>query len=682
MSVFVRVRAVRLILAAGAGAEALAWGAVTALSLLIGAAAVDELSPLALSTRSILLGVAIFAALAVIASLAWRDRHVASLRRVALWIEEHEPGLEYRLVTSVETGDERFVTRDSVGRWTGTASRRAVRVVLTPMIVLIAAAIVMVLLPRGAVARVSTPHAGDALDRTGRRAPGASRLSPLVARVAAPSYTGEALVTMDEPTDVHALIGSVVTLTGRGVPDGIIGVVGTDTITAAADGDRWRMTVPVTARAAAVTIVDRGFTRIVAIEPVVDAPPTVTLDSPAHDSVLHAPRGRIALAANVSDDFGIASAAFELIVSSGDGENFTFRSTTVGAVHPSARQTTIRATLSLDSLELKPGDIVHVRAVARDGNTVSGPGIGTSETRAIRIARADEYDSVSVDAAPPGDAEKSAISERMLIVLAEALERNRPKLAHDSVVNESRSIGADQKKLRRAVGEIVFTRLGGDPSGEEHGGDESPARAATLAEMLARADSATNASIDPTDFGGGESPVIAVNKPLLEAYNAMWDASNALEIGDPSRALPHMRAALAAMERARQADRLYLRGRPPQVVIDLARVRLTGKDKGAPSVRTPLAPIDSARQAVAVRLLRIVDLSAGRPAAAADSLLVLRIDVVGDQPRLASILAAAADAIRRGRSAAANDALVRARRALAGTPVAVDSLGKWGSTVP
>src|SRR5262249_5480212 len=116
---------------------------------------------------------------------------------------------------------------------------------------------------------------------------------------------------------------------------------------------------------------------------------------------------------------------------------------------------------------LKAGDILHVRAIARDGNTVTGPGVGASETRAIRIARRGEYDSLAVDAAAPPDAQQGVISERMLIMLAEALEAKRPRLARDTLRSESHSIAVDQKKLRRTVGDIVFTRLGGNPSAEE-----------------------------------------------------------------------------------------------------------------------------------------------------------------------------------------------------------------------
>jgi len=321
---------------------------------------------------------------------------------------------------------------------------------------------------------------------------------------------------------------------------------------------------------------------------------------------------------------------------------------------------------------------VHVRAVARDANTVSGPGFGTSETRAIRIARADEYDSVAVDAAPPTDADKSVISERMLIMLAEALQKKRPSLERAAVVTESRSIAADQKRLRRSVGEIVFTRLGGDPTGEEHSDDDSPQKAKSMEELLARADSATNLNGGALDFEGGESPVVAVNKPLLEAYNAMWDASTELEVGEPARALPHMRRALAAIQQARQAERLYLRGQPPAVVVDLSKVRLTGKDKGSASKRRPITASDSANQARADRFVDIAELAAHAPTAAADSLLLLRIDVLPDNPPLAVALSDAANALRRGKSDDATVALTRARRLLSGAPVARDSLARWG----
>ena len=198
--------------------------------------------------------------------------------------------------------------------------------------------------------------------------------------------------------------------------------------------------------------------------------------------------------------------------------------------------------------------------------------------------------------------------------------------------------------------------------------------------MLARADFATNRSSDLIDFAGGESPVVAVNKPLLEAYNAMWDAAPSFEVGEPRRALPHMRRALAAIQKARQAERLYLRGNPPRVVIDINKARLQGKDKGTTSARRALASLDSVSRTRATRLTRIVELSAHDAPAAIDSLLLLRVDALGDEPAFAAALSDAIAAMRRGKSDEATSALGRARRSLAGAPIPRDSLARWGSS--
>ena len=682
MNAMTQLRVVRVILAIGALLRGIAWGLGAAFTLFAGAALIDLATPLSLDTRHLILAVAVVSAVSVGASMCWRDRGVLSLERVAMWIEERLPSLEYTLVTAVETGNVSYVAGVKTDRWRPIAIRRSGRALRTPLVVSVAAFAILLILPGGAVARMTLPHAGDSIERAsvGGRST-ASRLTPMIADVVPPRYTGEKPTSVDEPRDVRATVGSALTISGRGDAKGIVARMGKDSVAATQRGDRWSIAMSVSTKAFAIRLTDRSFERIVAVEPVIDASPSVVLSAPAHDSVLRTPKGRIPLAANATDDFGVVSASFEYIVSSGEGETFKFKSGVIGSQKPTGKSVSLSSALSIDSLELKAGDIVHVRAVARDANDVSGPGIGVSETRTIRIARADEYDSVAVDAAGPADAEKSVISERMLIILAEALEKRRPSLRRDTLVGESRRIASDQKKLRRTVGDVVFTRLGGDPSGEEHTGEESPTRAKTMEEMLARADSATNQSSDPIDFEGGESPVVAVNKPLLEAYNAMWSASTELEIGEPGRALPHMRRALELIEKARKAERIYLRGAPPAVVIDVSRARLKGKDKGSASTRRALSAADSAAHSRLIRFANIVDLVQRDQKSAIDSLLVLRIDALADEPSFASALSDAADAMRRGRANEASIALARARRTLAGAPVARDSLARW-SIVP
>jgi hypothetical protein len=390
----------------------------------------------------------------------------------------------------------------------------------------------------------------------------------------------------------------------------------------------------------------------------------------------------------VHDDFGVASAAFEYIVSSGEGERFTFRSGTLGGRRGGgSADVALRATLSLEALSLAPGDVLHLRAVARDANDVTGPGVGSSDSRTIRIARVGEYDSVAVDPAPPAEADKSILSQRMLINLTEALVKRSRSMARPQVAAEAQRIGRDQARLRRQVSDIIFARLGDGASGEHfHGdghshaeGESSVDGPLTPEQLLKAAEAATQISGEATDFGHDETPVVAINRPLLEAYNAMWDAGRELGSGEPKRALPAMYAALAAIQRARAAERLYLRGAPAPVVVDLTKVRLQGKDKGDPGRRTPRSTLDEGRRQALQRFAQAIELlvpDAGRTRGI-DSLLVLRLDVAAYDAAAAGALEGAIDALRAGRDA--TQSLIQARRLIDRNFVARDSLGGWGT---
>ena len=151
-------------------------------------------------------------------------------------------------------------------------------------------------------------------------------------------------------------------------------------------------------------------------------------------------------------------------------------------------------------------------------------------------------------------------------------------------------------------------------------------------QLLAAANAATQASAGATDFEGDETPVVAVNRPLLEAYNAMWDASRSLEVGEPGAALPPMRVALAAIQRARNAERLYLRGKAPVVIVDITRC---GSPASATTRRrrrdVPRAALDSSSERRAERFDAALSALASNPSAAIDSLLALRVDALDER---------------------------------------------------
>jgi hypothetical protein len=300
-----------------------------------------------------------------------------------------------------------------------------------------------------------------------------------------------------------------------------------------------------------------------------------------------------------------------------------------------------------------------------------------SETRVLRVARAGEYDSLAVEGAPPPDPDASALSQRMLIQLAEELQAKRKRLARKVVVEESRRIGADQARLRKRVGDVIFSRLGEAESGEESGAT-MPRPSMKPEELLKAAEAATSGEgAHALDFEGDETPVVAVNRPLLEAYNAMWAAGRELEVGEPGAALPPMRAALAAIMRAREAERIYLRGRPAEVVVDLAKVRLAGDiDSASAGMRAPRARLSSAAARRAARLDAALLMLRVDPAAAVDSLALLRVDALLETPRLAAQLAEAVDSLRAGKDA--TTPLARARREAAGAPVVRAHASEWG----
>jgi hypothetical protein len=601
---------------------------------------------------------------------------VRSLERVALWIEEGYPALQYAVVALAGEHASPALERQALAVHWGGSAARLVRLVAWPMLAFGLALI-------GALAVSSVRSHGA--ESSAREGPGTSTtparslpLAHLRVTVAPPVYAHRATVSIDDPTSIDALVASVITVRGVGDAGDVRASIDSTTRSARSRDDGWTVTLAMPARPALLRLRDRGRERLVVLSPVIDAAPGVALRLPARDSVVRRATGRLRLLAQLHDDIGLHDARFELVISSGQGENFTVRTAIVGRrLLGDAPDATLDASLLLDSLALQPGDVLQLRAVARDGNIATGPGVGSSDTRSIRVARAGEYDSLSVEQAPPGDPEGQLLGERMLITLTEALDRRRARIPRATLLTESSRIAADQARLRTRVGDIVFQRLGGEPLGEEST-MEHGAAGLTPAELLKRADAATNGSAGAApDVEGDETPILAVNRPLLEAFNAMWEAGRSLELGETSRALPAMRRALAAIERARQAERIYLRGRPAAVVVDIANVRLSGTTHGATAVLPPRPPADPTSRRRAEAFARATALLAREPTAAADTLLVMRVDALGDAPALASALDEAARAVLRGDAAAIGLAWSRVRRAMGPPPVAGNSAALW-----
>lgn len=597
----------------------------------------------------------VFVALSVAAAALWWCRGVFSRRRVVLWIEERVPSLRWALASLVDSPDTPFratlESRVRESRFTRPVTVAALRLVGIPILVLLGAQfLVAPLLARRADDVMRGRTRGDDLTpNTGR-----SRDLRFRATVTPPAYARQRQRTVDSPVAIAALVGSSVRVTGAFTTQATMPVEPTI----------WRLEG------------DAG-TRMLALEPQPDSTPRVVLEQPERDTVIRVPIGTIRLFAQLRDDIGLDAGWFEIIVTSGSGETFTFRTAVLGrAPLNDSRDARLAATLSLDSLKLEAGDVVHMRAVARDRNPASTAEPGTSETRTLRVPRPSEGDTVGIEAMPPPEVNQSELSQRMLIILTERLVGRVRNISSATLGTESAKIAREQARLRKRVGEIIFTRL----TGEEHVDDDA---VAAMDDSLSPGEALLKAASEATDLQeehaheeGG--PIIGVNRNLLQAFNAMWEAERRLGVSEPRQALPHMRAALDAIQRARAAERLYLRGRAPKIVLDIARIRLTGKQEGIdPGARSPRASALRATLQRRARFGAAIDLLAQAPSAAIDSLMLIRVDALGESPALAAALGTAIEQLREGRDA--TESIVAAHRALSGLPVTALQ-GRWSGS--
>lgn len=649
----------RRLLGGTAVLRAVAWGIATAFGLLGTVSFAALLFPGLEQSPSTHLAIALAAGAIVTATLLWRSRHFASANRVALWIEEQVPALEYSLITAVEQPSSPFagamaqrIERERVGSTTLTALRKTVGNALGAAAI---GALLLYISPSAAFGRAGLfPSLGSS--RSGAAGPPGSRLESIQVKVTPPAYTGENSVLLDDPSTITALVGSRIVISGIGSPEGISASLPGNVIGVRNADGGWAVSLAMPATPAALTLTDRAYERIVVLDPRRDTPPRIALVSPVRDTTLRAAELVIKLNASATDDIGLRGAYFEYLITTGSGEVFNARTVTTPIVSfNGSRRGSIDATLDLGSLKLSQGDVVSIRAIAQDGNTLTGPGTGTSDTRTFRIARAEEYDSVAVDAAAPLPVDTAAVSQRMLIMMTEKLVREKKGIARPELVKRSGEIGDLEDKIRKRVEEILYEQEGGEEAAEEPGTPPDPSK---------------------TLEGEESDQVRAVKNPdMVEAFNSLWAAVRSLQIAEPDSALPPMRVALKALDRARLANRLYLRGMPPKVVVDIARVRMSGKEKGTASTRTPRSSEDSLRLNLERRFSDAVELIPAKPQEAVRAFTLMQVEALSLSPQVAGALGEAIEAFRKGRDATLP--LLRARRSLAGDPTGSPGLPAW-----
>ena len=393
MTALERVRSTQRILGAAAFAQAIVWGITAALGIVAINGFASLVFPVLRDDSAVRGFAPLVEAVTVTAIMLWRRRHFVSVNRVALWIEEHVPELRYSLVTAIEQSGSRFaeemervVARQNIRGVTLAALRRRT---LIAVAALLAAMLILYVSPWGGFGRAGTGSPFGRLGTSSTVPPG-SRLDDIQVRVSPPAYAGGRVSTLNDPSSIAALTGSTIAIRGKGPAANLTASVSDPLRVTAADGG-WAISFLMPAKPAALKLGDRNYERIIVLDPRADAPPKIVLTSPFRDTTLRTPRLVVHLNATASDDIGLNTGHFEYLITTGSGEIFTARTITTPVVHlDGSRSSSLSATLDLASLKLGEGDILSMRAIAQDGNTLSGPGIATSDTRTIRIARAGE----------------------------------------------------------------------------------------------------------------------------------------------------------------------------------------------------------------------------------------------------------------------------------------------------
>lgn len=209
--------------------------------------------------------------------------------------------------------------------------------------------------------------------------------------IQAPPYTGVALRVSKSPRGkLEAMSGATVRILGRS----IVPARGAILMLASDPSARWPVSVDGEGILKAVihigsddryrfalhtkdgrTLVETRWRSIVALP---DAPPIVTLETPAADVEAH-PGDQVSVVAQARDEFGLVELA--LVVETPAGERRRVIRSAKGA-----RELRGEDVLAVDDLGLQPGERATFYVEAVDVNDVTGPGVGRSVVRQVLMA--------------------------------------------------------------------------------------------------------------------------------------------------------------------------------------------------------------------------------------------------------------------------------------------------------
>jgi hypothetical protein len=499
-------------------------------------------------SAAIYIGFVMFGAVAIAGWRAW------SLRRAAETIERQQ-GCDNLLVTAEETLRGRQIHPLIAEELFAQATARLDRVqAIQPGALFrraaLAGAVVVaatLLLGRSDPARPADPES-VLLTHIDGSGPGAAVVRAVVTP---PAYTRRSPAVVDNPVQLPVLEGSRVQVEVNGVSQlDVVATVSRVLMLEVAGADRLLHLL---------------------VEP--DRPPRVTIERPGRDLLFGEPRGSVPVSIAALDDFRVASLTLRYTRIAGSGETFSFEEGEVpiqiedGADGASRRGS---GTIALDQLKVEEGDTLVYRAFARDDKPGADPVV--SDSFLIEIGKRGEASAGGF--AVPEDRDRQGLSQQMLILKTERLHAQRDALAPDALLEQSRLLAVEQRMVRA---EFLFM-TGGEVVDEVEEAEHAHELASGRLENQGQVE-------------------------LLTAIREMSRAEARLNAADTAQALVFERTALAALQRAFDRRRYFLRTLPERARIDPSR-RLSGDLSSARSssraavTRPPDPTADALRQAI------------------------------------------------------------------------------------
>ena len=311
--------------------------------------------------------------------------------------------------------------------------------------------------------------------------------------------------------------------------------------------------------------------------------PTRTITELAKDAI-----PKLKAIVSIEDDFALGRVEILASIASGSGEAVKFRDQTFqfDAESVVAGKTHFLKYWDLAELNMQPGDELYFSIRAWDNHQP----IAQKSRSASKIIRwlEDEQQAVLGDGALINFMPEYFKSQRQIIIETKELIADKNNLSKDEINHSSRELGAAQSFLKQKYGQFLGDEFdSGTPQAMEagpelehdgHNEDEDHANEEQKASPEHEHDNAQHDS-DDTDKSG-YSTIISqfghahgeaddgnfikkgtLNPKLLmkRAIANMWQAELHLLLSQPELALPFENKALALLNRAKKAERIYVK---------------------------------------------------------------------------------------------------------------------------